>query len=149
VSVETARFAGGWADGLITVAQPHDALKRVLEAFREGGGEGKRTALQVHLSWAPTDEEALTIAHDQWRTMVFGPPISWDLATVEQFDQAAAHVRPEDVAEAILVSSDLARHAASLRDYADLGFDEVYLHHVGKEQRRFVEAFGREVLPQL
>ena len=149
VSAETARFAGGWADGLITVAQPHDALRRVLEAFREGGGEGKRTALQVHLSWAPTDEEALAIAYDQWRTMVFGPPLSWDLATVEQFDQAAVYVRPEDVAEAIVVSSDLGRHAASLRDYAELGFDELYLHHVGKEQRRFVEAFGRKVLPQL
>lgn len=149
VSAETARFAGVWADGLITVAQPLDALRRVLEAFGEGGGEGKPTALQVHLSWAPTDEEALAIAYDQWRTMVFGPPLSWDLATVEQFDQAAVHVRPEDVAEAILVSSDLERHAESLRDYAELGFDELYLHHVGKEQRRFVEAFGSEVLPQL
>jgi probable non-F420 flavinoid oxidoreductase len=149
VSAETARFVGGWADGLITVAQPHDTLRRVLEAFSEGGGEDKPRALQVHLSWAPKDAEALAIAYDQWRTMVFGPPLSWDLATVEQFDQAAKHVRAKDVAEAILVSSDLERHAASLREYAELGFDELYLHHVGKEQRRFVEAFGREVLPQL
>ena len=149
VSAETARWLAGWADGLVTVAQQHDVLRRVLEAFREGGGEGKPVALQVHLSWAATDEEARRIAFDQWRTMVFGPPLAWDLATVEQFDQAATHVRPEDVEEAIVVSSDLGRHAESLHGYAALGFDELYLHHVGQSQRAFVDAFGREVLPEL
>src|SRR3712207_8217390 len=50
---------------------------------REGGGEGKKLALQVHLSYARTDEEALEIAYDQWRTNIFSPPIPWDLETVE------------------------------------------------------------------
>ena len=149
VSAETARWLASWADGLITVAQPHDALRRVIDAFREGGGDGKPVALQVHLSYAATDEEARRIAFDQWRTMVFGPPLAWDLATVEQFDQAAEHVRPEDVEARIVVSSDLARHAESLAAYAELGFDELYLHHVGQEQQAFVDAFGREVLPAL
>ena len=149
VSAETAAWVGRWADGLITVAQPHDALRRVLDAFREGGGEAKPTALQVHVSWAPGEEEALRIAYDQWRTNVFGPPLTWDLATVEQFDQAARHVRPEDMHDAVLVSADLGRHAAWLRELADLGFDEIYLHHVGRAQRGFVDAFGAEVLPQL
>jgi len=149
VSAETARWVGSWADGLVTVNQPHDALRRVLDAFREGGGEGKRVALQIHLSYAQTDEEALAIAHDQWRTMVFGPPLSWDIATVEQFDQAGSRVRPEDLHDTLLASSDLARHAESLREYAALGFDELYLHHVGQSQDAFVDAFGREVLPTL
>ena len=149
VSAETAGSAGGWADGLITIAQPQDALRRVLAAFREGGGEGKRTALQVHLSWAPDEEEALSIAHDQWRTNVFGPPLAWDLATVEQFDEAASHVRPDDMREAVLVSADTGRHAAWLHERAELGFDEIYLHHVGRDQRAFIETFGKEVLPQL
>lgn len=149
VSAETADWVGGWADGLITVYQPHDALRRVLDSFRAGGGEGKPAALQVHLSWAPSEEEALAIAYDQWRTNVFGPPLAWDLATVEQFDQAARHVRPEDVREAVLVSADLGRQAAWLRELADLGFDELYLHHVGREQRAFLDAFGTEVLPRL
>jgi probable non-F420 flavinoid oxidoreductase len=149
VSPETARWVGGWADGLVTVNQPPDTLRRVLDAFRAGGGEGKPVALQIHLCWAEADDEARRIAFDQWRTMVFGPPLSWDLATVEQFDQAAAHVRLEDIEEAIVVSSDLARHAASIAAYADLGFDELYLHHVGQGQQAFVDAFGREVLPTL
>jgi probable non-F420 flavinoid oxidoreductase len=143
VSVETAGWAGEWADGLITINQPHEHLRAMLDAF------GGPASIQVHLSWAPSEEEALRIAHDQWRTNVFSPPLCWDLATVEQFDEAAKHVRPEDVRPAVLVSSDLAQHAEWLSEYADLGFDAIYLHHVGKEQRAFIEAFGEHVLPRL
>jgi G6PDH family F420-dependent oxidoreductase len=149
VSAETAQWVGGWADGLITIAQPHDTLRRVLDAFREGGGEHKPAALQVHLSWAPDESDARRIAHEQWRTNVFGPPLCWDLATVEEFDEAARHVRPEDMYEAVLVSADVSRHVASLHELASLGFSEIYLHHVGRTQRAFIEAFGAEVLPQL
>jgi probable non-F420 flavinoid oxidoreductase len=143
VSVETAAWASEWADGLVTIYQPHDHLREMLEAF------GGPASLQVHLSWAPTEEEALRIAHDQWRTNVFAPPLCWDLPTVEQFDEAAKHVRPEDLDGAVLISSDLARHAEWIAELAELGFEAIYLHHVGKEQRPFIEAFGEHVLPRL
>jgi probable non-F420 flavinoid oxidoreductase len=149
VSAETAAFAGDWADGLITINQPRERLERLLAAFREHGGEGKPVAIQVHVSWAETEAEARSIAYDQWRTNVFAPPLCWDLATVEQFDIAATHVRPEDVAEAVLVSSDVGQHAAWIEEMVALGFDAVYLHHVGQDQRRFIDVFGRQVLPAL
>ena len=43
----------------------------------------------------------------------------------------------------------LAQHAAWIEEYASLGFDEIYLHQVGVEQRGFLDAFGEHVLPQL
>ena len=149
VTEETARWVGGWADGLATIHRRPDRLRRVIEAFREGGGEGKPMVLQAHVSWAPTEEEALLIAHDQWRTNLFGPPVCWDLEMVEHFDEAARHVRPEDVRAGVLVSSDPAQHVAWIEEAAALGFDEVNLHHVGQEQGPFIEAFGRHVLPAL
>jgi len=149
VTPETARWCGGWADGLVTISQPRAVLEQVLEAFREGGGEGKPVHLQVHLCWAPTDGEALRIAHDQWRTNVFSPPLCWDLQTVEQFDEAAKHVRPEDVRASVLVSSDPSRHLESLQELAALGFEQVVLHHVGQDLRPFIDAFGEHVLPEL
>jgi len=105
--------------------------------------------LQLHVSWAPTDDEALAIAFDQWRTNTFAAPVSWELALVESFDEAAKHVRPEDVAKGVLVSSDPAVHAAAIREYLDLGFDDVYVHHVGQQQEGFIETYGQHVLPQL
>src|ERR671916_1450978 len=65
VSVETAGWAGEWADGLVKINQPHEHLRRMLDAFRSGGGEGKPVAVQVHVSWAPDEGEALRIAHEQ------------------------------------------------------------------------------------
>jgi probable non-F420 flavinoid oxidoreductase len=149
VTPETARWCGGWADGLVTINQSHDALRRVIDAFREGGGDGRPVYLQVHLSWAPDEEEALAIAHDQWRTNLFAPPLCWDLETVEQFDLAAAHVRPQDLHQGVLISADAARHVAWLRELGALGFEQIHLHHVGQELLPFIDVFGERVLPEL
>ncbi|HEY3437024.1 MAG TPA: TIGR03885 family FMN-dependent LLM class oxidoreductase [Actinotalea sp.] len=148
VTAATARRAASWADGLITINQPHDTLREVIDAYRGAGGRGP-LALQVHVSWAPERAEAERIAFDQWRSNVFPPPVCWDLATPAHFDVASSHVRPEDVARSVRISEDLDQHAAWLAEYAGLGFDEIYLHHVGTEQAAFIDAFGERVLPQL
>jgi hypothetical protein len=49
----------------------------------------------------------------------------------------------------VLISSDLGPTDRLAQEYLDLGFDELYLHHVGQEQAAFIDAFGSEVLPQL
>lgn len=148
VSVDSAARVAAWADGLVTVNQPVDTLRDVLAAYRSAGGRG-RTALQVHLSWAPTEAEALAVAHDQWAGNVFGPPISWDVETAEAFDVLWGQVEPDAVRDAVRVSADFAQHREWLAEYADLGFDDLYLHHVGQQQDAFIEAFGEHVLPAL
>jgi probable non-F420 flavinoid oxidoreductase len=148
VSEATAGWVAGWADGLATIAQPVEKLRRVVGAYRDAGGVGP-VAVQVHLSYAPTDDEALTIAHDQWRTNVFNPPICWDLDTPEAFDEAAKHVTLEALRDSVLVSSEPEQHAKWLRDLIDVGVDEIYLHHVGREQGDFLDVFGEHVLPAL
>ncbi len=148
VSVETARWAASWADGLITVAQSHTHLRRLVDAYRDAGGRGG-VNVQVHLSYASDEDTALRIAHDQWRTNVFAPPLCWDIDSVEVFDEAAKHVPAEAMRDSVLVSADPARHAAWLQEFVDLGFDAIYLHHVGQEQREFLDVFGAKVLPQV
>ncbi|MET1012575.1 MAG: TIGR03885 family FMN-dependent LLM class oxidoreductase, partial [Actinomycetota bacterium] len=149
VSEETARTVASWADGMITVYQPVDVLRRVIDAFREGGGGRAPVAVQVHVSWAGDEETALAIAHDQWRTNVFGSELAWNLELPAQFDEAATRVQPDDVTEAVLVSADLGQHAKWLLELTDLGVDAIYLHQVGKEQDAFIEAFAEHILPEL
>lgn len=148
VSHETAREAASWADGLITVDQPRDVLRAMLEAYRAAGGRGP-VAVQVHLSWAQSEDEARAIAHDQWRTGLVPGPIVWELETPEDFDRRTAGATVDEVAETIQVSADLGRHASRLAELVELGFDRIFVHHVGTEQDRFIDAFGAEVLPQL
>jgi len=151
ISAETAAWVGTWADALITINQPHDKLRAVIDAFRAGGGEGKPVYLQVHLSWAADEETALAVAHDQWRTNVFDSSLAFELELPEQFDAAARFVAREDVRSAVLVSADLGRHTAWLGEYVELGFDELYLHEVGQaeHQQPFIDAFGSKVIPAL
>jgi alkanesulfonate monooxygenase SsuD/methylene tetrahydromethanopterin reductase-like flavin-dependent oxidoreductase (luciferase family) len=58
-------------------------------------------------------------------------------------------VRPEDFEGRMLISSDLDTHRADIQRYLDLGIDRIYLHNVGRNQREWIEAFGRDVLPKL
>lgn len=148
VSVETAAWSAGWADGLVTINQAPGHLRQMLDAYRGAGGRGK-AALQVHLSWAPDEAEALAIARDQWRTNVFAPPVPWDLAKAEHFDDAAHQVGEQQLRRSVNISASTGQHVEWLQEYLDLGFEELYLHFVGQHQEAFIKTFADEVLPQL
>lgn len=148
VSAASAARAAAWADGLITVNQDLETLREVIAAYRGAGGRGP-LALQLHLSWALTLEEAERIAFDQWRSNVLGAPLAWDIATVEGFDAASEHITLDSVHQAVRISDDLDQHVDWIREYADLGFDDIYLHFVGQDQAAYLDAFGTHVLPKV
>lgn len=143
VSPETARWVASWADGLVTVNQPRERLRRVIDAFREGGGADKPAYLQVHLSLADTSDDALAIAHQAWRTGAIEPPLRWDVPTPAGLDAAARFVRPEDMHDSVRVAHDLATELTWLREDRELGFERVYLHQVGHDQECMLRSFGR------
>jgi len=149
VTPETAGWVAGWADALITVSQPDDQLDRIVEAFRTGGGEGKPMYLQVHLAYAPSESEARDAAFVQWRQNTLDNRVMTELAHPAQIAAAAAHVTHDDLDAAVRISSDPGRHVEWLRGDLERGFDALYLHEVGPDQERFVETFGREVLPRM
>ena len=150
----TAKRAGKTVDGLITTGAPIDRLDALLKRFAEGARESGRDAsrmpkvLQLHLSWAPTDEEAMRNALVEWPIagMRFGRS---DIRSPFEFEQLARTVRPADFEGAMVVSADPDRHRADIQRHLDLGFDRIYLHNVGRNQAEFLEVFGRDVLPGL
>lgn len=148
VSLASAARVAAWADGMVTVNQAPEKLVDHVAAYRDAGGRGP-LALQVHLSWAPTEAEAAATAHEQWRTNVFPEPVCWDTETAEGFDVVGERVTVEQVRTVVDISADLGWHRDRLAAYAAAGFDEVYLHHVGQSQERFLDTFGEHVLPQL
>lgn len=148
VTVESAARVAAWGDGLITINQDDHTLRAIIDAYRSAGGRGP-LALQVHLSWAQTHAEAERIAWNQWRTNVFAPPVCWDIDTPSALDTMAEHVTLKSVAESVEISADPAWHRDRLEQYAALGFDDIYLHHVGQQQSAFLDVFGEQVLPEL
>ncbi|GAA2242893.1 TIGR03557 family F420-dependent LLM class oxidoreductase [Rarobacter faecitabidus] len=150
----TAKRAGRVADGLITVGAPLEKIDMLFGKFADGARESGRDpdampkVLQVHLSWAPTDEEALANAMTQWPNGGMKFPKA-DIRSPHDFEQMARLVRPEDFEGRMVISSDPDVHRAALQKYVDLGFDRIYLHNVGRNQVEWLEVFGREVLPKL
>lgn len=149
-----AKRTGKHADGIITVAAPREKLEGLLAKFAEGAREAGKNpdtmlkVLQLHLSWAATDEQAMTNALTEWPNggMRFAKA---DIRSPHEFAQMAQLVRPEDFEGRMVISADPDVHRQSIQRFVDLGFDRIYLHNVGRNQREWIEVFGREVLPQL
>jgi G6PDH family F420-dependent oxidoreductase len=150
----TAKRAGRTVDGLITVGAPLEKISGLFAKFDEGQREaGKDPSLapkllQVHLSWAETDEEALANAMHEWPNGGMKFP-KGDIRSPFEFEQMAKLVRPEDFAGRMVISSDPDEHRAAIQRYADLGFDRIYLHNVGRNQREWIDVFARDVLPKI
>jgi len=150
----TAEKTGRFCDGIITVGAPEEKIETVFERFEKGAREvGRDPAtmprlLQLHLSWAPTDEEALRNALVEWPNGGMKFP-KQDIRSPFDFAQMARLVRPEDFEGRMLISSDPDAHRREIQRFLDLGFDKIYLHNVGRNQVEWAEVFGREVLPGL
>lgn len=149
VTEATAAFAGTWADGLLTTGGNPSAVRKVLDAFRANGGEGKPIHVQHALSWASSEEQALQAALDQWSSAAVGGEVAWDLRRPSDFDRLAPFVGPDQIRKCVSISADLAQHEAWLAGIAELGVHTIHLHNVGINQQHFIEAFGRDVLPSL
>lgn len=144
LSAGTAEWAAEWAQGLITVDQPH--LEEVVRAYRSHGGAGP-VRVQAQVSWHPDGDEARRAAHREWRFCAIGAELIEDLETPEEFVRAARDVRPEEVCRQVVVVDDVRALADRVEAWTELGVDAAYLHNVGRNQRAFIEAAGRELLP--
>lgn len=149
LSEETAAWMGGWADGLLTAHKPLNELKKVMDVFKKGGGEGKPVYLQVQLGYAGDEEKLAKDVFHQWRTNVFPPHVKGEMHRVDQFDALGELVRFEDIKKKMLISSSVQEHIDSLKGYAQLGFERIILHNVGTNQEEFIRVFGEKVLPKL
>jgi coenzyme F420-dependent glucose-6-phosphate dehydrogenase len=139
-----AKLAGEKGDGLIAVA-PEPAL---VQAFADGGGDGRPRFGQLHVCWAETPEQATRTAYQWWPNAALGR-IASDMRTPEDFEEVALLLNEDDVARSVVCGPDPERHVAAIRAYAEAGFDHVYVHQVGPDQEGFMGFFERELKPRL
>ena len=99
-------------------------------------------------SWADTHEDALRNAMVEWPNGGMKFP-KQDIRSPLDFEQMAKLVRAEDFEGRMLISADPEDHRAYIQKFLDMGFNQVYLHNVGRDQARWIEVFGRDVLPKL
>lgn len=145
---------GKFTDGLITVGAADEKLKMLLGRYEKGAREaGKDVAsmpkmLQVKISFADSVEEATAAAIKEWPNGGMAFPKA-DIRDPEDFEAMAKLVKPEHYKNRVLLTPDLDEHVAHLQHYIDLGFGEIYIHNVARNQSEFIEAYGKRVIPNL
>ena len=72
-----------------------------------------------------------------------------ELSTPRQFEEACAAATPEGLAKAVVLGPDPEHHLEAIRQFAEAGFDHVYVHQVGPEVEGFLHFYEREVMPAL
>jgi G6PDH family F420-dependent oxidoreductase len=141
---KAATLAAEKGDGLVGAGPDADLLK----AFEKAGGSGPRYG-QFHACWAPDKEQATKTAHEWWPNAAIKGELSVELPLPRHFEQATQDFGPADVAESVTLGPDPEKHLDTIREYADAGYDHVYVHQIGPDQEEAIAFYQREVLPKL
>ncbi|MGB3305262.1 MAG: TIGR03557 family F420-dependent LLM class oxidoreductase [Thermomicrobiales bacterium] len=145
---------GRLTDGIITVGAADEKIRMLLDRFEKGardaGKDPQKLAkiIQVKVSYATTDEEAIDSAVRDWPNGGMNFPKA-DIRNPEDFEAMAKLVRPENFKNRVLTTADLDAHVAYLQHFIDLGFQEIHVHNVNRNQEGFIETYGKQVLPKL
>ena len=138
---QAAELAGRIGDGLVSTAPDAE----IVERFEKAGGGGPRYG-QLTVCWAESEDEARRTAFEWWPNAALEGPLAQELPLPSHFEEAAAMVDEEDVAEAVVCGPDPDAHLEGIAKYVEAGFDHVYVHQVGPDQEGFLDFYAREVL---
>lgn len=119
-----------------------------IEAFTKAGGTGPVWS-QLTLCWDDDRDTAIERAHRVWPNTTVAGQLSQDLPTVEHFEQAVASVTPEQIADQVQCGPDLQPLVDSAREAIDTGVDHLYFHQIGDPRDGFIDAWLRDVRPNL
>jgi G6PDH family F420-dependent oxidoreductase len=131
-------------DGLISTQPDKESLERYVA---EGGSGPKQGGFKV--CWARDEQAARKTAHELWPNSLLPGQLSQELALPSHFEQASQLVTEDALAAMVPCGPDPERHLASLRQYLDAGFDEVYISQIGDDQAGFFDFWRRELAPRL
>jgi G6PDH family F420-dependent oxidoreductase len=118
--------------------------KALVDLYRSKGGRGTASA-GLKLCWGPDADECARIAHKLWRTSGVPGELSQELRSPAHFEQAAELVTVESMAENMPCGPDAAPIVEAVKEYADAGFDRVYLSQIGERQQEFFDFYKREL----
>ena len=149
----SARLAGQYADGWITDVSILTSRKDVVQAFEEGArAAGKEPAAMPRLVEpfviVGGEREALEAA-PMWLFHTIPEQVRdmWDPRQIQRYTEE--HSTPEREMEHWLISADPEVHLNAIRRLVDAGATHVFVHSAQRDQRRFIDFYGREVLPAL
>ena len=149
-----AMRTGRYTDGMITVGAPEERIEGLFSQFEKGAKRADKDAsnmmkmLQIHVSYAESDKIATENAVKEWPNGGMAFPKA-DIRQPEDFQAMAKLVDAKHYENRVFISSDPEAHLEHVRKWASFGFDEIYVHNVGRNQEEFIAVYGEHVLPHV
>lgn len=152
---QVAKYAGRAGDGLICTSGKGMELysEQLLPSFMDGakdsGREGAKLdrMIEVKVSYDSDRNRAMEDTKI-WAALALPAEAKAGIDDPREMERQAKGV--EDVAHRRwLVSDNPDEHIEQLRPYLELGFTHLVFHHPGDDQRRFLELYGKQVLPRI
>src|SRR5215218_11067372 len=105
-----ARLAGRLGDALVSTAPDSD----VVEKFEQAGGNGKPKYGMLHVCYGDDEQKARKTAYGLWPNLALKGDLSRELARPKDFEDAAAMVSPDDVAETVFFFYEAGHHREAI-----------------------------------
>jgi coenzyme F420-dependent glucose-6-phosphate dehydrogenase len=135
-----AKLAARIGDGTMNTSPDADVVK----TFKDAGGTGPIYG-KVTGAFAPSETSAKAIAKERQPNAAMGGDLSTELELPRDFEAVAQLVREEDLEGSLVLGSDPTAWREQLDEYERAGFTHVALHHVGTDQREFID-FARQLV---
>lgn len=150
------RYAGQECDGYITTSgkKPELYTETLIPAVTEGAKRSGRTLgdidmlMEVKVSFDHDRERAMDDTRF-WGALALSPEEKTGVEDPMEMQRLADELPVERTASRFIVSTDPEEHVARIRSYIDLGFNHLVFHAPGPDQARFLEVYGKEILPRL
>ncbi|MFF1442759.1 TIGR03557 family F420-dependent LLM class oxidoreductase [Streptomyces sp. NPDC058295] len=143
--VRAARLAGTRGDGLIATVPDH----RLVDTFRAARGTDAPAYGWISVCWGLHPDDALATAHHHWPIAGLSGDLFQELRLPRHVEAATRHVRPQDIAEALVTGPDAGAYTARIHAFLNAGFTHVWLHQIGPDQEGFLKFWQEEVRPCL
>lgn len=152
----TTRYAGRSADGFITTSGKGDELYRdqLLPALAAGAERAGRSVadmdLMIEMKVSFDHDAARALADTRhWAALALSAEEKTHVDDPMEMQRLADALPIERAASRWIVGSDPDEHVTRIQHYLDLGFTHLVFHAPGPDQARFIELYGREILPRL
>jgi G6PDH family F420-dependent oxidoreductase len=132
-------------DGYVNTSPDADLVRR----FRGHGGGDKPCQAGFKAAYAESASEGARIAYERWPNAGVPGELSQVLPSPRHFEQASQLVTEEMVGKTFVCGRDADAHLAKLAEYAEAGFDEVYVANTGPHWQGLLDLYAHHVLPRL
>lgn len=152
----SAAFAGEFGDGLITVGGKQPQVYRgILRNFEEGAREAKKNPsvmpklIELNVEFTDNEEKAIQNQKKYWAATYIPALYDQKIYTPAMAAQNGEAVGSDTIKKASCISANPDNHVKFIQQYIDLGFDHLIFHSADPNQRGFLEAYAKNVLPRL